>query len=296
LFTRVRLEEPFEFLGQSQPQKGRKKDLMSSIATLELMRPELEVATIQFPDENAGALNQDEEWCFIETEDGERKRIRFHDYDEVFSVPGLYEFLFYEKLECMSPQTVVGLLREEVKSEMDMSELSVLDVGAGNGMVGEMLSYVGTKSIVGLDIIDEAREATFRDRPGVYLDYLVQDLTALPESTQRELEGKKFNCLISVAALGFGDIPPRAFANAYNFVGDGGWIAFNIKEDFLDESVDLTGFSRLVSEMFEYGVMERKVAHTYRHRISVKGDPLNYVAIVARKERDVPESMVRGIE
>ena len=39
--------------------------------------------------------------------------------------------------------------------------------------------------------------------------------------------------MTTVAALGFGDIPPDAFAAAFNLVEDGGHVAFTIKEDFI---------------------------------------------------------------
>jgi hypothetical protein len=37
--------------------------------------------------------------------------------------------------------------------------------------------------------------------------------------------------MTSVAALGFGDIPPEVFESAFELVEDGGWAAFTIKED-----------------------------------------------------------------
>ncbi|MCG2774167.1 MAG: methyltransferase, partial [Desulfobacterales bacterium] len=53
---------------------------------------------IQFP-ENSNHLEQDEEYFLLEYK-GERKNLRCHDYSEIYSVPGLYEHLFYEKLKC----------------------------------------------------------------------------------------------------------------------------------------------------------------------------------------------------
>jgi hypothetical protein len=51
-----------------------------------------------------------------------------------------------------------------------------------------------------------------------------------------------------VAALGFGDIPPLAFFAAVKQIRTDGWLAFNIKESFLDHS-DQAGFSRLIREL-----------------------------------------------
>jgi predicted TPR repeat methyltransferase len=241
---------------------------------------------ITFPS-RASDVDQDEEWCTVRL-NGDVRRLRFHDYHEVYSIPGLYEQLFYDELECRSPETVCGLLRAELRKEgANPSELRVFDVGAGNGMVGEELDRMGAGMLVGVDIIEEAAAAADRDRPGLYDDYFVLDLTDIPRDTRAELEGKRFNCLTSVAALGFGDIPPRAFAEAYNLVSDGGWLAFTIKEDFLGEE-DRTGFSQLIDMILEEGNLELCGERRYQHRLSVAREPLHYVAMAARKRSDVP--------
>jgi predicted TPR repeat methyltransferase len=239
---------------------------------------------LTFPRGREEDRDQDEEFCEV-TIDGDRKRIRFHDYHEVFSIPGLYEQLFYEELKCDSPRTIAGLIGEQVSSDT-AGDLRVLDVGAGNGMVGEELDRMGAQHIVGVDIIEEAAQAAERDRPGVYDDYFVVDLTDIPAEDQRALEEHRFNCLTSVAALGFGDIPPEAFAAAYNLVEDGGLIAFNIKERFVEDG-DRSGFEELITRSLEDGTMDLQAQRRYRHRLSVAGEPLHYIAMVARKRADV---------
>lgn len=241
---------------------------------------------ISFPAPDA-TVDQDEEWCEVKL-DGRTMRIRFHDYHEVYSVPGLYEQLFYEELECQSPTVIRELFEEQLeRTGYDASSLVVFDIGAGNGMMGEELVRLGAGSVVGVDIIPEAAEAAERDRPGVYDDYYVLDLTSVPDDTQAELEAKGFNSMTIVAALGFDDIPPLAFAEAYNLVSNGGWIAFNIKEDFLTDE-DETGFSGLIRRMLRENALELLGERRYRHRLSVAGEPLHYMAIVARKHADVP--------
>ncbi len=237
-----------------------------------------------------GGLTQDREWCEVLI-DGERRRIRFHDYDEIFRVPTLYEKIFYEKLKCCSPRVVVDLL-EEVSVDMgaDPAEFNVLDLGAGNGMVGEELRRIGVDSVVGVDVIPEARMATHRDRPGVYDDYVVAALPKLSAQQEQRLEGQGINCLTTVAALGFGDIPPAAFLKSLSLVATPGWAAFNIKEDFLKEE-DSSGFSRLVRELCREEILQFQCYRRYRHRNSVDGKPLYYVAVVAKKLRDVPDEI-----
>lgn len=242
---------------------------------------------VEFPQEGEGNLAQDEEWCRVRI--GEKsKRIRFHDYHEIYVIPGLYEHLFYEKLKCCSPEVVSRLLKDEVDlSATDFSDLKVLDLGAGNGMMGEELNALGADSVVGADIIDEAAQATERDRPGVYDDYVVDDLTEPSQTTRAKLDNEDFNCLTMVAALGFGDVPPLAFCEAFNAVETPGWVAFNIKEDFLDGS-DQSGFSALIAKLIDDEVLQIKSKERYRHRFSISGSPLYYVACVGIKLRSIP--------
>jgi predicted TPR repeat methyltransferase len=237
---------------------------------------------VRFP-QGADGLEQDEEWCEID-EGGETRRIRFHDYDEIYSVPGLYERIFYDALKCCSPQAVIGLLAEQLRAG---ELLRTFDVGAGNGMVAEQLDMVGSELIVGVDIIPEAEMAAERDRPGLYEAYYTLDLTNIPPEIHKELSARRFNCLVTVAALGFGDIPPEAFAAAFNLVEDGAWVAFNIKSRFLNDDSEKTGFAELINTMLDDGTLELCAEREYRHRLSISGAPLNYVAIVARKRSNV---------
>lgn len=237
--------------------------------------------------EPAVALDQDEEWYEVEV-DGERRRIRFHDYAQTYSLPGVYEYLFYDALECDSPRTVCALLERALeKDDRDPEDLRVLDVGAGNGMVGEQLQELGVEEIVGVDIIEEAAQAAERDRPGVYDDYHVVDLTDLPESTHEELVAREFNCMTSVAALGFDDIPPDAFAQAFNVVEPGGLVGLSIKEEMVSGE-DSSGFSRLIDRGISDGALDVRLEQRYRHRLNVNGEPLYYVAMVAEKGSDLP--------
>ncbi|MCZ6558709.1 MAG: class I SAM-dependent methyltransferase [SAR324 cluster bacterium] len=249
--------------------------------------------SVKFPEVREEGVSQDQEYMLIVDHGGEGKRkIRFHDYHEIYSIPGLYEHLFYERLKCQSPQTISKMMQEELQGgPMDASDLVVLDVGAGNGMVGEELSNIGVKSIVGIDIIDEAAEAANRDRPEIYEDYYVADLTQLPEDMRRELNDKQFNCMVSVSALGFGDIPPLAFAEAYNMVSTPGLVAFNIKDEFMSTE-DSSGFSRLIDRIIDAEVFEPAAQHRYMHRLSMDGSPLYYVAMVGTKNADIPTEWV----
>lgn len=258
-------------------QAGRagERELRRAVRELEIALPPVDSA-------------QDEEWVVARTDDGWR-RIRLHDYDEVFKVPGLYEKWLYETLRCQSPQKIADLMARALLREGASAEDCVtLDLGAGNGCVGEELEGIGLTRLVGVDLIDEARAAAERDRPGLYADYVVCDLTDLSPGQAARLRAHAFNTLVCVAALGFGDIPPLAFARAFNLISDGGWIAFNIKSGFLDDAGG-SPFARLIGRMIAQGILEPMLQEAYTHRLNPLGEQLEYVAIIGRKLGAIPE-------
>jgi len=233
------------------------------------------------------SLSQNREWCVVRTGQDTWRRIGFHDYDQLFAIPGLYEKVIYDILECSSPQVVADLLTQAMAdAQEDMNDLRVLDLGAGNGIVGELLAERGVRRLVGVDIIDEARMATRRDRPDVYQAYHVVDLTNLLTDEHRRFAGYNLNAMLCVAALGFGDIPVDAFTTAFNFVADNGWIAFNIKEEFLDNR-DASGFGNLINRIVGEGALDIRAKKRYQHRLATDREPIYYVAFAGRKRRDI---------
>jgi hypothetical protein len=242
---------------------------------------------IQFPKSGVSNLAQDEAYFYLQQSNGDRK-IRFHDYDEIYQVQGLYEQIFYDRLKCNSPDKVTSILESAVKQSQDnFTELRVLDLGAGNGMMGEELKKHGVSRLIGVDIISEAYDATVRDRPGLYDAYYVADFTKLDQETEEDIAAWECNCMVTVAALGFGDIPTTAFVKALNIINGQGWVAFNIKETFLNET-DKSGFSTMIRELIFSEYLDVYHIERYRHRLSIEGEPLYYFAIACRKNADVP--------
>lgn len=251
---------------------------------------------IQFPKPELSNFNQDETYFYLEESGGNRK-IRFHDYDEIYQIPGLYEQIFYDRLKCTSPSKVASILEAAVNQSQDnFTELRILDFGAGNGMAGEELKKHGASRLIGVDIIPEAYDATARDRPGIYDAYYLEDFTKLEKDKKEEIVSWQCDCLVTVAALGFGDIQTKAFIEAFNIINSEAWIAFNIKETFFDIS-DESGFSKMIRELIFSKYLDVYYIERYRHRLSIKGEPLYYFAIAGRKRADVPDEFFvsRGI-
>lgn len=292
---------------------------------------------IRFPQRGQDNVAQDEEWCEVVQGDAVTK-VRFHDYAQVFGTPGLYDQLFGgpdSETKCISPRVMAGLLRDNLHHLVQRSEsqpargdhgagarLRVLDFGAGNGMIGEEIrvisrsydddgSLADSTVIVGFDILPEAKLAAERDRPGVYDRYIVADITeyvkTLPSKEGEALDGspsEKYNVLISISALAFGHASADALRAAASLVEDGGLIAFNLREGFLDLGAGSNGeatngdsqakvsergksFSQLVREAIDQGQLSILAEKRYCHRLSVTGEPLYYVGVVVQKHSDL---------
>lgn len=250
-----------------------------AIGVLKSRRKPLEIALPPTDLEHS----QDEEWVVVRTPDQGWKKIRLHDYADVYAIPGLYERWVYEIFRCQSPQKIRAMLGGALRSAgVDPASLNVLDLGAGNGFVAEELRKIGIERFIGVDIHQEAAIAAERDRPGVYHTYIVDDLTDLTPRSEARLSGEAITAMTCVAALGFGDIPPEVFVEAFNRVEDGGWVAFTIKKDFLNEE-DESGFSSLIRRMISMGILNVVEQESYVHRVDARGEKLVYAAIVGQK-------------
>ena len=174
------------------------------------------------------------------------------------------------------------------------STMKILDFGAGNGMMGEELKRIGVARLVGVDILEEAKKATERDRPNIYDEYYVKDFMNLNDEDRDEFRSWNLNAITTVAALGFGDIPPPAFIQALNLIDQEGWVAFNIKETFL-YNTDKSGFSKLIRELIFSEFLRIHHLERYMHRISIEGNPLYYFTVICWKTADVPFSFLEKL-
>ena len=126
----------------------------------------------------------------------------------------------------------------------------------------------------------------------MYDEYKVCDFTHLSESEIKFFQEYKFNTLTIVAALGFGDIPPQAFFNAFNLVEGEGLVAFNIRDNLLKKN-NRSKFSQLIRNLIQNEIVEIESYKRYRHRLNILGEPIYYVAMVAKKLDDIPMELMK---
>jgi hypothetical protein len=217
---------------------------------------------------------QDEERLTV-TIDGREETMRLHEYDRVYSIPGLYDEIL-RRLEYASPAKVAELLL--AAPGVDPARLSVLDLAAGNGVSADPLIAAGVGTIVGMDLIPEAREAALRERPGAYVEFVAADLGE-PGLMRRLVEKHGLNAL--ACSGGISHIPVDAFAAGWAAFPSGAWLVATAAEDMGDPAVEPYG------TFFAAEVRAGRLADLYTerfpHRRAMSGEPIEYTALRARR-------------
>ncbi len=199
------------------------------------------------------------EEVLVVTVDGREQRMRLHEYDRVYSIPGLYDEVL-RLVEYASPTKVAELLFAVTSP----GGVRALDLAAGNGVSADPLLAGGAAALVGMDLIPEARDAALRERPDAYLEYVAGDVGE-PGLVAQLVAEHDLNAL--VCSGGISHIPVEAFAVGWGAFPPGSWLVATARE-----------------EMDEYAVGLKEV-HTERfvHRLSFSGEPIEYIALRGRK-------------
>ena len=210
----------------------------------------------------------------------EHEIVHLHDYPRIYAVPGLYEHVVQELLRCRSPQVAVeGFLRAITRLAIEPSSMTILDIGSGTGLVGELVRGGGVARVVGVDSLAEGRMACTRDRPGIYAEYLIGDLGSHSGTLPARLRGYAPGGLISAGAFGGTHAPPAALINALSVLPVGAPVAITIDERWMDSS-DPDGFGAAVEQLTERGDLALTERKRFQHRITTTGEPIFYDLIV----------------
>ncbi len=106
-----------------------------------------------------GSPHTDGEYIVLRGMGVDEETVRLHDYPRLYAVPGLYEHVVQELLGCRSPQVAAdGLAHALERLGLDPADVPLLDLGAGTGLVGELVRGLGATTVIGLDALDAARE------------------------------------------------------------------------------------------------------------------------------------------
>jgi hypothetical protein len=214
--------------------------------------------------------------------DGREDTMRLHEYTRVYGIPGLYEEVVQNRLDCLSPQVLTdALMKAAADDGKSPADLRVFDLGAGNGVMGGEIASRGVETLVGSDNIPEARDAAERDRPGLYTDYLVGDINDLPEAVDLVRE-RELNALVAAGALGLGHITAVSFDRLWSAFPSGSLFSVSIGEDLAGPGD--SDFGDYLAEIEGDPTRGKIVSRErFRHRLLMNGDEVHYFAVVVRK-------------
>jgi hypothetical protein len=226
--------------------------------------------------------NQAEESLVVRHGDGTTDRFRLHEYSRVYAIPGLYEEVVQRRLQCASPSTLARLLVGCAgEAGLGPAELAVLDLGAGNGVVGEELRARGVGTLVGSDNLGAAQDAARRDRPGLYAEYLVGDIDDL-QDLPGLIREHGLNAIVAAGALGPGHISADSFHRLWCSFGEPAWVAVSVHEGLVGPGASAFGdYLAEFARRSDWGEIVLK--QRFLHRLTMAGEPIHYIAIVARK-------------
>lgn len=230
-------------------------------------------------------VGQSGEAFTVKRPNGTEERIRLHDYDLVYPIPGLYEEVVQNQLECASPRVIVDSLVAAIREAGgEPGQLRALDLGAGNGVIGELLKDAGVATPVGSDALPEAKDAAIRDRPGLYEEYLLDD--GGPDAYDALLAAitkHGLNALTCAAALGPDHIPTERLQGMWAGFPPGSFIALTANAKLVAE--DWGGAENALRILSEQDDAITTLAHTetFRHRLLMDGGSVDYDVIVGRK-------------
>jgi trans-aconitate methyltransferase len=228
-------------------------------------------------DESPGR-SQAEESFLLTRDDGTTERIVLHDYSRVYAVPGLYEEVVQNRLGCASPRVLAESLADAVSATgASMAALRVLDVGAGNGVVGEELHARGAQVVAGTDGVVAARDAARRDRPELYEVYAIAGVEEI--APEQLVADYRLTALTCAGALGIGHVEVSDVARWWAAFPSGSWFAATVAPDVVDAAgQDLLGALAAAEPGTE--VMRNE---PFAHRRRMSGDIITYNVVVAHK-------------
>jgi hypothetical protein len=228
-----------------------------------------------------GTPEADGEYVALHEDGSDEVIVHLHDYTRLYEVPGLYEHIVQELLECRSPQVAVaGLAQALSRLGLDPADLTLLDLGAGTGLVGELVDKLGVGAVIGLDVLPAARDACLRDRPGSYRDYIIGDLADPPPELLARLRNHRPNGLISAGAFGGTHAAATTLLTALALLPAGAPVVFTIDERWM-RTDGTAGFRTPVSELLASGELELIEKAQFRHRLTTTGKPILYELLIA---------------
>jgi predicted TPR repeat methyltransferase len=136
----------------------------------------------------------------------------------------------------LSPAVTTGFVGRYAKP----GDGTVLDAGAGTGMMGEILTPLGYRDLVGIDLAPNMLELA-RNK-GVY-----KDLRQMELGRQLDLPSDAFAAVIAVGVFAAGHAPPESLEELIRTTKPGGHVIFSVNTNAYEDG----GGFKVRQEAFE---------------------------------------------
>ncbi len=111
---------------------------------------------------------------------------------------------------------------------VDPREATVLDAGAGSGIMGPILAPLGYQDLVGIDISPDMLELA--SKKGVY-----KELRQMELGRQLDFPNDAFAAIVSTGVFAAGHAPPESFEELIRTTRAGGHMIFSVRTDVYEE-------------------------------------------------------------
>ena len=181
-------------------------------------------------------------------------------YDEDFALSSGY----------ISPQKISNFF---IKHSKD-ADTPILDVGAGTGLVGEIISFKSKKEIIGIDISSEMLHQAKLKK--CYSTLIEADITR-----KIPLEDNSLGAAVSAGTFTHGHVGPDAFDELLRVVKPGGLFVLSINSKFFIKADFKDKFSK-IKNLISTPVFEKFSAHD--RNLNKTYDEVKILACIFRKK------------
>lgn len=157
-----------------------------------------------------------------------------------------------QELGWQAPEQIANMLAQRISLEQ-RSSMTVLDVGAGTGLVGMALARLGFENIDAFDLSSEMLNVA-KERC-VYKKLICGRADELCKHLEQP-----YDAVVCVGALNFGHIAPEALSEIVKATKPGGLIAFSTRQDFFELASQ--SVQRRLEDEGLWRLVERKVRET----------------------------------